>query len=562
MSRLLCLSDLHGRLESVSDIYQAHRPDFIIHTGNFGFWNASTLDHELAYLKQIVAFLEVLPAQLVSQLNGLSTISSLLQKEAENDAFRALLGASPLSQLDAYLSGEKTLPCAVYTVFGPLDDPYIVSKFQNGEWKIPNLHLIDHNHSHYVRTPFSQPNVRIYGLGANVKVHSLFDNGSVVLGSVSGKVGDLWVTLGQIAEMYLDLERARNSKKEPASSHISSSTTSENPGTASKGQNEPASEEDLRATSPTINIFVSHAPVVKTPLLEHLAIVTKADFTVSQGLHFRYPVMGNGMSLVDSIGGSAGYIETYRLKFLRLRMILGELWLLIKSDVLDLLIEESADVGRLLEVGLNLFDKIPVPVADSIDKIVLLSLRDENDKNEDVVASKKILAQINDHYFAAYYNLWHFNLCDHIIRGSGAENEYNVMLFKLENLGNFRLEYCNSLGFNFTQRLRKQRESEPEGPDRHILDEAEGVGEEKMQNVGNSAKSGVKGDLEEVNTTFESEEGEEQGNTGSDDDSDALAKTREFINLTGKFYRGRGKGRGRGWGRGRGFLRGRGRGRE
>ena len=33
--------------------------------------------------------------------------------------------------------------------------------------------------------------------------------------------------------------------------------------------------------------------------------------------------MGNGMSFVDSMGGSSGYVENYRSKFSRLRMILG-----------------------------------------------------------------------------------------------------------------------------------------------------------------------------------------------------------------------------------------------
>lgn len=571
MSRLLCVSDLHGRLDSVAEIHALHTPDFIVHTGNFGFWDASTLDYESAYLKQIVAFSEVLPHKLVKDLNELSTIAGTVQTAGAKDAFRTLLADSPLSQLDAYLTGQKSLPCAVYTVFGPLDDPRIVSKFQSGQWSIPNLYLIDHNHSYLVRTPFSQPNVRLYGLGGNVKVHSLFDNGTLDLGTVSGKVGDLWVTLSQIAEMYLDLERNGENDhpgaKEPTHHHHAFPGAFGDSGSSSDGRKD-GSTQNLDELAPTINIFVSHAPVVKTPLLEHLAIVTKADFTLSQGLHFRYPIMGNGMSLVDTMGGSAGYIENYRLKFLRLRMILGELWLLIRDDVLELLNDESPSMSQLLKVGLNLFDNIPVPVTDSIEKIVPLSLEDEINNAEGLLTNKKILAHINDHYFAAYYNLWHFNLCDHIIRDddqNDKKDDYNVMLFKLDDLGNFRLEYCNSLGFNFNQRLRKQRHVDPEkesGPSRV---EVEVSGEERVYE--RSPKSGAKkadseGENEsaaDYSTTFESEETEDHANAASDDDFDRLAKTRDFLNLTNKLYRGRGKRGGRG--RGRGGLRGRGRGR-
>lgn len=160
--------------------------------------------------------------------------------------------------------------------------------------------------------------------------------------------------------------------------------------------------------------------------------------------------MGNGMSFVDSMGGSAGYVENYRSKFSRLRMILGELWLVLKDDLKELLLnsDSSESLKNLIELGLSMFDKIPVSVNDSLDKIVPLSLYPE--ENQEL--NKRLLKRINDYYFQAYYNLWHFNLCDHSV---GTESNHNVMIFKLDDAGNFNLDYCSSQGFNFNFKLQE-----------------------------------------------------------------------------------------------------------
>lgn len=61
--RILTLSDIQGNFDIFTKLYNQHQPiDLIIHTGNFGFWDINTIQeyNELNYLKQIVAFLEVL----------------------------------------------------------------------------------------------------------------------------------------------------------------------------------------------------------------------------------------------------------------------------------------------------------------------------------------------------------------------------------------------------------------------------------------------------------------------------------------------------------------------
>lgn len=468
--RLVAVSDLQGNWDAIAAIAKQRKVDAVVHTGNFGFWNAGTIERatDVNYLKQIVAFLEVLPRQTVRDLNDLLTISN--QNGQNLWEFRdKLQEVGPLSHLDEYIGAVKTFPCAVYTIVGPLDDPVIVEQFLDGKIAVPNLHIIDHNHAFTLA--LGTHKLRLYGLGGNLKVHLLFDHGAV--DRMAGKVGDLWISMAQIAELYLN----------------------------------------VRESTDTINVFVSHSPVVKTPLLEHLAIVTGADFTISQGLHFRYPVSGNGMSFVDSMGGLAGYIENYRSKFLRLRMILGELWLIIKNDVARML-HADAELRQLIELGLSLFDKIPVAISDPAEKIVRLTL-DENDENEtEADVSKQSLKRINDMYFSAYYNLWHFNLCDHVIRqddddDDDEEEEFNFMAFRLTAKGDLRLEHCNSRGFSF----RKEREKE----------------------------------AKEHDDDDEYDYFKRDSNSGSDDDG---KKTKEILNSTYKDYRARGRGRGRARGRG------------
>lgn len=422
--RILTLSDIQGNFDILTKLYNQHQPiDLIIHTGNFGFWDINTIQdyNELNYLKQIVAFLEVLKPDLVEELNNSSKISSTNGTSTSPDElalFKSKLLSSKecISQFQQYIDGEKVLPCPIYTIFGPLDDPKIIDKIQTKQIIIPNLFLLDHKNNYEIKTTNGSPNIKLYGLGGILKIHSLFDNGNLNYLGICGKVGELWISLLQIAELYINVTNSKS---------LTTSTMK----------------------NATINIFISHVPVVKSPLLEHLAIITHADFTISQGLHFRYPVMGNGMSFVDSMGGSSGYVENYRSKFSRLRMILGELWLVIKDELIELVNNDTNEsLKNLIELGLSLFDKIPVSITDSLEKIVPLSLFTE-DSSE---LNKKLLKRINDYYFQAYYNLWHFNLCDYNNSDSG---KYNIVIFKLDNLGNFNLDYCTSQGFNFNFKI-------------------------------------------------------------------------------------------------------------
>ncbi|KAK6461132.1 hypothetical protein DFJ63DRAFT_314923 [Scheffersomyces coipomensis] len=552
--RILTLSDIQGNFHAITELYNRElnqgRPiDVIIHTGNFGLWNNDTIDDykDLNYLKQIVAFSDVLSSDLVEQLNDLSLISNNNNNNSNNNNSNGGGGSSSfnssshldefnqfkskllnsngvISQFQLYLDGEFKFPCPIYTIFGPLDDPKIINKFHTKEYKIPNLFLVDHLHNYEIPTPLpTQPNIKLYGIGGTLKIHSLFDNGNLNYSSISGKVGELWISLIQVAELYLNV--------------MKSSSIEQNLNLNSNFKNDN-----------TINIFLSHAPVIKNPLLEHLAIITNADFTISQGLHFRYPVSGNGMSFVDTMGGSAGYIENYRSKFSRLRMVLGELWLIIKDEISDLLQSDdnvsNDKIRNLIELGLSLFDKIPISINDSIDKIVPLTLFssdfDDNSSN-DSYSSKKILKKINDYYFQAYYNLWHFNLCDHISKPkSTSNNEYNYMIFKLDSVGDFKLDYCSSQGFNFN--FKVQNDATNENNYDGGIDDSYDTDFSDQFRKSNTESSSIPGvDIDE----------EDSNELGGEDDG--FARTRNLINSSNRFYRGSSRGSNSGRGRGGGF---------
>ncbi|KAG7193438.1 uncharacterized protein KQ657_000856 [Scheffersomyces spartinae] len=506
--RILAISDCQGNLGSIEELCKLHPDvDIIVHSGNFGFWDSNTITNctDINYLKQIVSFLEVLESDLIQELNDYSFINgnfgngaygestsktSSAQNNADSDSntysitdeeFKERLQQSSngLSQLSLYLDGTKQLPCPVYTIFGPLDDPYVINKFQTGQWDIPNLFLLDQNNTYTIETPkASQPNIRLYGLGGSLKIHSLFDSGSLELENVAGKVGDLWITLTQVAELYSNFMGPKISN---------------------------------RSVDNAVGIFVSHAPVIKTPLLEHFAILTNADITLSQGLHFRYPVILNGMSCVDSMGGSAGYIDNYRSKFSRLRMILGELWLIIKDELQQLLQgNQNSYLRQTIELGLSLFDKIPISINDSVDKIIPLTLSEEGDTIEDhnLRFNKELLKKINDYYFQAYYNLWHFNLCD---LGESRQHQqasklrikpprYNIIIFELDENGYFNLAQCTSLGFNFKFKSEEEYDEYDEDQTNYssnsegtsmTIDEENDFRTDKADDVHNGSATGI-----------------------------------------------------------------------
>ena len=103
-----------------------------------------------------------------------------------------------LSEFPQLLSGQLSLQVPVFTVYGACEDVDVVERVRSGEYKVPNLHLIDEATSHAIDVGALR--VRLLGLGGAVVPHKLFDHGAAT-GSMAGGQGTMWTTMLQIGEL-------------------------------------------------------------------------------------------------------------------------------------------------------------------------------------------------------------------------------------------------------------------------------------------------------------------------------------------------------------------------
>ena len=87
----------------------------------------------------------------------------------------------------------------VYTIYGAAEDLTVIEKFRAGEYKVPNLHIIDETTTHLISTPSGQ-NIRLFGLGGSLVLHRLFDNGDGV-STIAGSPGVMWTTVLQMGQL-------------------------------------------------------------------------------------------------------------------------------------------------------------------------------------------------------------------------------------------------------------------------------------------------------------------------------------------------------------------------
>lgn len=73
-------------------------------------------------------------------------------------------------------------------------------------------------------------------------------------------------------------------------------------------------------------LLITHASPGREALLNQLALVLKADLTLSAGLHFRYGVSYNEFSVFNDL-------ESYRAKLFGAKRSFEEVWDAVKSQV-------------------------------------------------------------------------------------------------------------------------------------------------------------------------------------------------------------------------------------
>lgn len=202
----------------------------------------------------------------------------------------------------------------VYTVWGACEDVRVLEKFRSGEYKVPNLHIIDEARSMLVEV--GGVKLRLLGLGGAVVMHKLFDNGEGRT-TIAGGQGTMWTTLLQMGELV---------------------------------------DTANRVYDPTeTRVFVTHASPAREGILNQLSVTLKADFSISAGLHFRYGSSYNEFSVNPTL-------DHYRGKLAASKASFNDVWETVKSEVEPAIQQNEAQL-TLLHNALGIVEKMPTTAA-------------------------------------------------------------------------------------------------------------------------------------------------------------------------------------------------------
>jgi hypothetical protein len=216
----------------------------------------------------------------------------------------------PLSELSQFISGKFTLDVPVYTVWGACEDVRVLERFRSGEYKVPNLHIIDEASSRLL--DIGGIKLRLLGLGGAVVMHKLFDNGEGRT-TIAGGQGTMWTTLLQMGELV---------------------------------------DTANRVYDPTeTRVFVTHASPAREGLLNQLSVTLKADFSISAGLHFRYGSSYNEFSVNPTL-------DHYRGKLAASKASFNDVWETVKGEVQPAVDSNEAQ-KTLLQNALDIVEKMP-----------------------------------------------------------------------------------------------------------------------------------------------------------------------------------------------------------
>lgn len=346
--RILCVAECRGSLSRINDIAEETNADVVVHTGSFGFFDGdSAAKMPARALRTAAAFSPVVPFNT----------KQLPQDEGE---LRERVG-SQLSELPLFLAGVKQFQKPVYAVWGSAEDVTVLEKFHSGQYNIKNLHIIDERTAPLIEGT----SIRLMGLGGAFQASQLFDRGSGN-GTVAGQTGSVWISLWQIGELIQTVK----------------STFSAN----------------------ETRLLVTHSSPSQNTLILLLALVLRADMTLSGGLHFRYTASYNDFVADPSLENFERRLSDAVKKF-------SGLWSQVSHEVMKFL-EGSENERESMTSTVNLLSNYPRGAAL--------------------------------HYMQeAYKTIWHFNLTD-------VENGYAIL--SVSDDGKIGAE-TSSAGFDFSSRL-------------------------------------------------------------------------------------------------------------
>ena len=316
--RILCVADIRGHFSSLNDLAREENAKAVIHTGDFGFFGA--FRHPFFPSPEFDCRAEAPSIERIHDrtLRHLVMYSPLIQSAQRNHllssdntpaAIRNTVNISMLSEFPLLLSGQIKLQVPVFTVAGACEDILLLEKLRTGTYDIENLHLIDEATTRCL--DIGGIKLRLLGLGGAFVTHKMFDNGEGSA-TIAGGNGTIWTTALQIGELV---------------------------------------DTAQRVYDPTeTRLLITHASPGREGVIASLALVLKADLTISAGLHFRYASSWNEFSVQGDYDGFRNKLRNGKDHFYRV-------WDSVKSQV-DAVIDDHQRV--FLDKALSVVDRVPV----------------------------------------------------------------------------------------------------------------------------------------------------------------------------------------------------------
>lgn len=183
-NRILCVADIRGKLSLLNSMAKEANAVAVIHTGDFGFYGKSPAVGSPGFCDQYPPDAESLPRVTDRTLRHLAQYSpiltqaqrtSLLDPSADPSSLRSQLTISSISEFPLLATGQLTLDIPVYTVWGACEDVQILEKIRGGEFKIPNLEILDEATTRAIDVGGIK--LRLLGLGGALVPHKMLDNG-------------------------------------------------------------------------------------------------------------------------------------------------------------------------------------------------------------------------------------------------------------------------------------------------------------------------------------------------------------------------------------------------
>jgi len=261
----------------------------------------------------------------------------LLAPENPPTTIRTAIDISLLSEFPLLLSGQMKLQVPVFTVWGACEDVVILEKFRANTYSIDNLHVLDEATTRCLDV--GGVKLRLLGLGGALVLHKMFDNGEGSA-TIAGGQGTMWTTALQIGELVDTAQRVFDPSE--------------------------------------TRLLVTHASPGRDGVMAQLALILKADLTISAGLHFRYASSYNEFSVQGDFDGFRHKLSTGKDGF-------DKVWDSVKTQV-EAVIDDNQRI--LLDKALSVFER--VPAAQSSQGITGTLTGEE----------------------PAWKNCWNWNLCD------------------------------------------------------------------------------------------------------------------------------------------------------